>query len=342
MKRNSIQTEVWHLINNSDPRRGGAQKILAQLASEHETILSKRPTSHWPLKLLPSSLLALISISLKLINRKPDIVYIHSRCFLPISWLLRALGSKAVFYAHANYRKYPWLYKIFPCNHYIAVSDAVREGLLDQNVEDSKISTITNPYIGGEHIGTCPFSQGSKFKFCFVGSLNSWKGIVEAVQAIYEASSSIKNEISLNIVGDGPLIKQLEELKNRAPKNVEIIISGYRDVPFEALKDSHILIIPSLEEGFGLVAIEGIYQGKIILYNKIPALNEICHNDPFSFEFDIHDTFSFLSAIKEAIESIDALSNIKSIKTRSEIISKKYSLESFAQKHQALREEIFH
>ena len=340
MKRNSTKIKVWHLINNPDPKRGGAQKILAKLANQDEKIIFVQKPRFGRINSLSNSLTTVISTALKITREKPDIIYIHSRCFLPLSWLIKSIGSKSIFYAHANYKKYIWLYKLFPCHHYIAVSESVRNSLLENGTQERMVTTITNPYIGGSHIGTLHTSQSKKFKIGFVGSLNNWKGIIEAINSIYEISSNINGGISFNIVGNGPLMSQVRNLKDLAPKEVEILISGYQETPFEVLKDSQALLIPSLEEGFGLVAIEGIYQGKILLYNKIPALCEICSGDPLCFEFDIRKPSSLLSAINKAMDSMDSLEDTTLSQNRTELIINKYGLENFTQKHKALRESI--
>ena len=79
MKGNSIKINVWHLINNSNPERGGAQKILAQLTNQDEKIISIQPSRHAIINTLPDSLTTLISIAIKIITNKPDIIYIHNR-----------------------------------------------------------------------------------------------------------------------------------------------------------------------------------------------------------------------------------------------------------------------
>lgn len=340
MKKNYTRSNICHLINNPSPERGGAQKILAKLASPDEEIFSISPTPRAFTKILPINLIMLTFTAIKLIKLKPDIAYIHSRCFLPLSWVLKAIGSKSIFYAHANYRKHLWLYKLFPCNHYIAVSESVKKSLLMHSTKEKMITTITNPYIGEAHVGTYPAPQSPPLKIGFIGSLNSWKGITEAINLIYRIAPEIKGGISFKIVGDGPLMGQIEKLKSIATKDFEILISGYQEAPFEILKDSQVLLIPSLEEGFGLVAIEGIYQGKIVIYNKIPALAEICEDDPLSFSFDIQSPPSLLSAIKEAMYSIGSLGDTKLSQRRSDFIATKYGLDNFKQKHQSLRESM--
>ncbi|WP_440468558.1 glycosyltransferase family 4 protein [Pseudomonas sp. YH-1] len=338
MKRNCINIRIWHLINNPAPERGGAQKILAKLVGPNEEVLSIQPNSYAFIKFLPNILTTLISVAFKIKRAKPEIIYIHSRCFLPLSWLIKSVGGKAVFYAHASYRKHLWLYKTFPCDHYIAVSESVKKKLLEHGVIEKIVSTIPNPYIGETHVGTYPSPIEKRLKIGFVGSLNSWKGIIEAINSIYEISSKIKGGISFNIVGDGPLMSKIQKLKYTAPKNVDILISGHQEMPFKVLEDSHALLIPSLEEGFGLVAIEGIYQGKILIYNAIPALREICDNDPLSFSFDIRRSSSLLSAINKAIDSIGSIDDIALSQNRSELVEKKYGLENFTEKHRSLRE----
>lgn len=339
MKRNSTKLEVWHLINDPNPRRGGAQKILEKLSNDKEEIISKTTAPYPFFNFFPNIILSILCISVRITRKAPILAYIHSRCFLPLSLLLKAAGSKTVFYAHADYRRYLWAYKLFPCDHYIAVSESVRYSLLKHGIKTDKISTISNPYIGEGHVLPIPV-EGAILKIGFVGSLNSWKGIIEGIEAIYAISAELKDRLVLQIVGDGPLMEQVIELGRKAPQNIDIIISGYQDEPFKALRDSQILLIPSLEEGFGLVAIEGIYQGKIVLYNSIPALQEICKNDSLSYSFNINNRPSLLSAISHIYNSLHALSNTTFIRHRSECIKKKYGLEQFTKEHQMLKEKL--
>ncbi|MCL6688672.1 glycosyltransferase family 4 protein [Pseudomonas sp. R3.Fl] len=342
MKQNSTPHEIWHLINNPDPRRGGAQKILEKLAAPGEKILSKQPPPHRALKILPSTIFSLIQITIKIANKKPDLAYIHSRCFLPLTWIFKAAGTKTIFYAHANYRRHSWLYKVFPCDHYVAVSGAVRDSILKQAIAKSKVSTIVNPYIGGSRIGTCSAPSGAALKIGFVGSLNIWKGILDAIKAIYAVSSQINGRLVFQIIGDGPLMQQVKELASTTPKNVEVIISGYQEAPFEVLKDAQALLIPSLEEGFGLVAIEGIYQGKIVLHNAIPSLSEICDSDALSYSFNINDSATLLAAINQAQNFLSTLNDTDFILRRSDALIKTYGLERFVQEHKELKAYILH
>ncbi|MCY1398209.1 UDP-D-galactose:(glucosyl)lipopolysaccharide-1,6-D-galactosyltransferase [compost metagenome] len=330
--------EIWHLINDPNPRRGGAQRVLKEAAFQSDKIFSQKDGQNRSYKKFLKNYAWVLFLVIEIVKRRPQIVFIHSRCFLPLSPILRFLKAKTVFYTHANYQKWNWLFRLFRCDQYIAVSDTVKGLLTSNGVPEKIIAVIKNPYIAGSKIPPKP-SQAQKINLACIGSLNPWKGIALAATSLSQISSSQGIPISLTIIGEGPERDVISNL----PGNSEaftVKLLGYREFPYEDISDIPIIIIPSLEEGFGLVAIESVYQGKIVIYNRIPALSEVCNDQDLCFPFSHDDPESLVKALKIASNQSTLIFDQDRMKKRSADVLKEYGKEIFLERHKKLRSSL--
>jgi colanic acid/amylovoran biosynthesis glycosyltransferase len=96
-----------------------------------------------------------------------------------------------------------------------------------------------------------------KIKIVSIARLIEKKGIEYGIKAVAKLAKTNKN-IEYNIIGDGPLRKQLQNLINESGLKNTIKILGWKkqDEIIEILKNSHILIAPSITGSDG--DIEGI------------------------------------------------------------------------------------
>ena len=288
--------EYLHLINNADFSRGGAQKILSLLLNDKSATLTLNDS--W-IKFKAGALLSqFFFVIFALIFKKPKCVFIHSRCYLPFSIVFKLFGMKVIFYTHAHYRSHRWLFTLFKCDNYIAVSNAVGDSLVKQGINRSIIKVVLNPYIGGKGYKS-QIEANSINYFASIGSLNPWKGFNEAIDFLNVFSKKHDKKTHYTIVGEGGMKCSLRML-SQTIENIVLILKGYVASPFSELTSCPFIIIPSLEEGFGLVAIEAIFQNKIIIYSELPALIEVCGEDPLSFSFKINSFESFERAVLKA------------------------------------------
>lgn len=318
----------WHLINDPSPRRGGAQRILKELLQSDEKIISKLDGRTSPYGKFLRKYSWHLYILLTYFGERPKSIFIHSRCFLPYTWLFRAMKTNVIFYGHAHYRSHPWMFRLFPCNFYIAVSESVCNFFVTLGVPRDKITIIRNPYMGGKFIGNS-LIPSSVLKIAYIGGLHTWKGIHKALDLLILYARKSPIHISFSIIGEGPLRDLLGKKRGECPSNLSINFLGYQSAPYSKLSDTPIVLIPSLEEGFGLVAIEAIYQGKIIVHTSILALNEVCKEDSLSFPFKIDNSNSFEKALNQAIDSKGKLSNHTLIRERTQRVESEFGLDRF-------------
>jgi hypothetical protein len=337
-KMNFYNFKYLHLINDSDISRGGAQKILSLLVNDNKNVTTLTlKDSFIKVKFAVLIWQFLLLFFCSIISR-PKCVFIHSRCYLPFAIIFRLLGIKVVFYTHAHYRSHRWLFNCFRCSHYIAVSQAVALSLSTQGVEPLLIKVIPNPYFG-EKFHETVYENINYNSFASVGSLKQWKGFKEAIHLLGQIAMKYNNKLLYFIAGEGSERQSLSVAAN-SHHNLELILTGYQERPFETVINCPFIIIPSLEEGFGLVAIESIFQNKIILYSDVPALQEICREDQLSFPFNVNSHESFEKAFIKAQGFFDVLNDVKILKQRQAFIKRYFGLATFYTNHNKFLMEV--
>ncbi len=339
--RKGIALKFIHFINSVDIKRGGAQKIISLNSSLETKIIGKDQVCEYKtgIKSHINFFLYLLSIVIK---TKPKVVVFHSRFLLIYVYLIRAFGVEVFFYMHAAYRSSNWIFRLFRCNHYIAVSETSKKVLLASGISENIIKIIPNPLICKRQPYFSSFpARERQIKIGYVGSLNYWKAPNIACKYLAKFTLTKNLNVNFRLIGEGPLKNCA---LNQPTNNFDIEFVGYKKNPFESLVNYPIIVIPSLEEGFGLVAIESMFNGKIIFYNKIPALDYILRNDKFSFSFNINDYRSFEIALQKAILLLKNIPGETELKKRSDNIIKSYSLDEYLKAMQDIlhKENIAH
>ena len=134
-----------------------------------------------------------------------------------------------------------------------------------------RIVTITN----GSRI--LPLHKRSSIKnrpprLISLGSLTYKKNFSTSIAAIAEIKDDIE---SYTIVGEGPERGKLQNLIKSLELEKKVKLVGWSDNIKKHLYKADIQIIPSLVEGFGLVAVEGMSTGLPIVASNVEGLKEV-------------------------------------------------------------------
>ncbi|MHC1604360.1 MAG: glycosyltransferase family 4 protein [Candidatus Methanofastidiosia archaeon] len=162
-------------------------------------------------------------------------------------------------------------------------------------------------------------SQRKKDYLLYVGALIPEKRVGDVIDALKGTGEK------LVIAGDGPERPRLEWLSRQRGVDTEFI--GYRqDVP-ELLKRAKVLILPSVDEGFGLSILEAMAAGVPAVGRNTPTIREIIDNEKNGFLFDTTEELS--NRIKILISDENLRKNIVAAGLRT---AKEFTWERVARK----------
>jgi glycosyltransferase involved in cell wall biosynthesis len=179
--------------------------------------------------------------------------------------------------------------KIFNKIKYVtAVSNEVAKSINNKNVKVI--------YNGIKQVDLNKVKNNNKyFTICAIGRLDKIKGFDILIKEV----SKLNFDFRLNIVGEGPEKKGLENLIKTYNLESKVLLMGYsNDIP-EILNTSDLQIISSISEGFSLVFLEGLFYSKVLISNNVGIIKELQFDDFLITDFKIKDK------IKEIYDNYD-------------------------------------
>ena len=163
-------------------------------------------------------------------------------------------------------------------SHIIALSNELKAATIRFGVPAEHITVIPN----GVNISQFPVGskEGRKNQLIFVGSLIERKGLSYLIQAMVSLVAS-QPDIRLVIVGEGKDRGLLEELTRQLGLQENVIFMGTQsqDRVSELLRESRLFILPSIEEGQGVVLVEALASGTPCIGSRIGGIPDVITPD---------------------------------------------------------------
>ena len=201
---------------------------------------------------------------------KPDILHAHSRVPAWIAMLTSKFCKRPyIVTAHAYFSTQArWIYLPYrKAMKVICVSKAVQDGMKKCFAGNTLV--IRNGMLPVETTwrGSC----GPKVKFLFVGRLTHLKGLQDILQVL----ATVPGNWQLDILGDGPLRKHLENTARSLKLAGKAIFHGFHDDPDDWMAQSDCLLFPSYVEGMPLTLARAIQIGLPIIASDIEPVREM-------------------------------------------------------------------
>lgn len=161
---------------------------------------------------------------------------------------------------------YLFLYRKIPV---MAISPSTKNDLISEGIDKKNITVlpmgITVPKM------TKRLPKEITFTVLFVGRIHPLKGVIDAIEALNIIHSKIP-QAKLWIVGtgDASYIKTLQERIDQLKLTEQVYFYGFlsEEDKFNLYQRAHILLVPSVHEGWGLIVSEAASQGTpSIAYN---------------------------------------------------------------------------
>lgn len=161
----------------------------------------------------------------------------------------------------------------------VLVSDAVRDSMRASGLlpRPERAVTIPNP-VDGQGIRrlaaepaqiSLPTPEG--VVLVCVARLHEQKDHLTLLRAL----ARLPARYSLVIVGDGPLRSELREWADRLGVQDRVLFTGVITNPYPVMRRADVIVLPSREEGFGLVAAEAAALGIPFLGSDVGGLREL-------------------------------------------------------------------
>jgi len=163
------------------------------------------------------------------------------------------------------------------------------------------------------------------------GRLDKRKGHIYLVDAIYKLKPTIKSKIKVLFIGDGPEKSQLIEYINKRNLSDSIKLCGNLEQSqlFQILNMANFVVIPSLQEPFGIVAIEAMYLQKPIIVTCIDGLKEITTDQYDAMQVPIQDSSAIADSITTLISHPKLADNIAK---QAKITARQYDAQAIIKK----------
>ena len=138
----------------------------------------------------------------------------------------------------------------------------------------------------------------------YIGRLVPQKGVEYLIKAIPLISQKINN-VHFNIIGDGWSRNYLENLANSTLHGKKIKFLGF--IPDSEVVDlfliADVLVIPSIYEPFGIVALEGMAAGVPVIATNVGGLAEIIDHDQTGVLVSVENPNSIAWGVNKVISN---------------------------------------
>lgn len=164
------------------------------------------------------------------------------------------------------------------CDLIVALSKALEERVIQLGVEPSKLRVIPNGVDTSQFV---PLDvEAREPLILFVGSLIQRKGVKYLIQAMPDVFVSFPN-FRLVIVGEGPEASYLQTLTRELKIEDRTLFTGplpHQEVR-KLMQRAKILVLPSLEEGMGVVLVEALACGTPVVASCVDGIRDVITPD---------------------------------------------------------------
>ncbi len=329
------------LVPFSSSELGGSQRSFLRLAEllagtplqfqvwipEPGPFIAELTTFNIPVEIISPHLiknpLYLFQLKNKLLKANPELIYLHSSrlisllarvynipCIERIN-LSRKLESKA-------WCRFSWIDRLFTnFNHkIIAVSDAIKNELLDRGINPEKIHVIKNSIQIPEALSPDKIKNlRKKFEIpsdsiliINVGRLVPLKAQSDFI-SIAESCLKINKRLYFLIAGDGPLRNSLQEEINHLNLSDHIRILAFQNQISLLYQTADILLHTSEKEALSNTILEAMAYGLAVVATDVGGTGEIISKPDIGILYPAHDN-------KKAVKTILELASQNSLRIK--------------------------
>jgi len=187
---------------------------------------------------------------------------------------------------------------------YIANSQATQSFWCQWGLDPKKVSvvydSVDEPSVSDNDTDAPTLNLG-KPHICCVGRLNQMKGqrfLLESFAQVADKHPDVK----LLFIGDGPDRIRLEKRASHLHLESRVIFAGWKTSARSFMRHADLVVVPSEQEGFGLVVIEAMRCGTGVVASRRGGMPELINDGETGLLVDYGDIQAMSNAILSLLE----------------------------------------
>ena len=154
---------------------------------------------------------------------------------------------------------------------HIAISRGLARYLADvEGFDETEFAIVHYGIVPGAGVAPLPDEP----RFLCIGRLIPIKGHVVLLRALAQARAEVP-ALTLDVAGRGPLEPALRALAKELELEDAVRFLGFVSPIADAIDSAAAVVVPSLGEGFGMVALEAMERGRPVVAAEIGGLGEL-------------------------------------------------------------------
>ncbi len=181
-------------------------------------------------------------------------------------------------------------------------TDTAEEIIGQYKVPSSRVCVIENP-VHVPHAEALQLASKNPNTILFVGRLEARKGILLLLEAFEMLRKDIPTA-KLRLVGSNLLGKQLNSVMKSRGLTDAVTLLGFVHDPyrFRETAEATMIVVPSILEGFGLVAAEAMMIGTCVISSDAPGLRSIVDSGRTGVVFPVGNARACADAMKKVMQ----------------------------------------
>jgi len=141
--------------------------------------------------------------------------------------------------------------------------------------------------------------NSGRLRFVFVGSLTCRKQPLLLIDAL-ETLNSQGHDVGMDLIGDGPLRKVVEDKLNKSGLADIVCMHGHLNEPYHLVASADVFVLPSTSEGVSRACLEALYLGVPSILRDVDGNSELVEvgENGFLFKDDSELSMVMLAAAK--------------------------------------------
>ncbi len=175
------------------------------------------------------------------------------------------------------------------------------------------------------------------FRIGYIGQLIERKNLKTLIFA-FNMLLDADNNVELVIVGDGPLLHNLQLLVSDLGINHKTHFMGYRTDALSLLKSFDVFVLPSQLEGIPRCLMETMAAGVLVVASDIPGNRDLISHEKTGWLFPVNDEKILYTILKKIIDNRGKFINV--VECAKQLIYEKFSNRKVATNYESIYLEL--